>query len=60
MAKNEISKTTKDDNALNKNLPSLEKLKPNPRLKLGSQEDATKFNKGGVLIIPLGRKSTLT
>jgi len=60
MAKNEISKTTKDDNALNKNLPSLEKLKPNPRLKLGSQEDAAKFNKGGVLIIPLGRKSTLT
>jgi len=59
MAKYKISTASKDDKIFNEGFTISEKNNPKPRFKLGTQEDADKFNKGGVQIIPLSENRKL-
>ena len=47
----------KDDKIFDEGFTISNKNNSKPRFKLGTQEDADKFNKGGVQIIPLQSKA---
>ena len=59
MAKYKISAAGKDDKIFKEGFAVSNKNSSKPRFKLGTQEDADKFNKCGVQIIPLSRNRKL-
>ena len=56
MAKYKISAAGKDDKIFNEGFTISEKNNLKTRFKLGTQEDADRFNKGGVQIIPIQKR----
>ena len=56
MAKYTLTIAGKDDKIYKEGFTVSNNNSSKPKLKLGTQEDADKFNKGGVSIIPLSRK----
>ena len=56
MAKYKISTASKDDKIFGEGFTISEKNNAKPRFKLGTQEDADRFNKGGVQIIPIQKR----
>ena len=59
MAKYTLTIAGKDDKIFNEGFTISKKDNLKPRFKLGTQEDADKFNKGGVEIVLLSEKKQL-
>jgi len=57
MAKYTLTKAGKDDKIFKEGFTISKKDNLKPRFKLGTQEDADKFNKGGVQVIPIKSKA---
>ena len=56
MAKYKVSTASKDNKIFDEGFTISKKNNPKPRFKLGTQEDANKFNKGGAQIIFIKRR----
>jgi len=57
MAKYTLTKAGKDDKIFKEDFTISKKDNLKPRFKLGTQEGADKFNKGGVQVIPIRSKA---